>query len=238
MTPPSTSTVQPRGELPFFPTADFYQTPAIPLEICESPRAKGMAERLRKPISFVVASALCFLLIFVHPRGFGTLTMETVKLGGLFLVFTGALGRILCTLYIGGRKNRELCQTGIYSMCRNPLYFFSFLGLTGVCLAAQNLTITVAAASLFLILYRAVIVSEEKKLLRLFSEDFPIYQKSVPRFWPHRFPLRDSQILQVETRVFIRSLTEVVWFLAAVIGVEAIGILRSHGMIHSLMSWY
>lgn len=200
--------------------------------------AKGTAERLRKPVSFFVAAALCFLLIFVHPRGFGTMSMEAVKLAGLILVFAGALGRILCTLYIGGRKNRELCQTGIYAMCRNPLYFFSFLGLTGICLAAQNLTLTLTATSLFLILYRAVIVSEEKKLLRLFPRDFPTYQDSVPRFWPRGFPPRDSQILQVDAGIFIRSLTEVLWFLAAVIGVEAIGILRSHGMIHSLLSWY
>lgn len=177
-------------------------------------------------------------MVFVHPRGFGTAWMEAVKLTGLFLVFAGVLGRILCTLYIGGRKNRELCQTGVYAMCRNPLYLFSFLGLTGICLATENLTLTLVAASLFLILYRAVIVSEEQNLMQLFPEDFPTYQKSVPRFWPRGFPLRDSQILQVNTGIFIRSVTEVLWFLAAVIGVEAIGILRSHGMIHSLFSWY
>ncbi|MES2476784.1 MAG: isoprenylcysteine carboxylmethyltransferase family protein [Verrucomicrobiota bacterium] len=246
MTPPSTATgtLPAEGELPFAASADFYKTLASPLETRETPRAarnpsaKGTVERLRKPVSYLVAATLCFLLVFVHPRGFGTLSMETVKLGGLFLVFAGALGRILCTLYIGGRKNRELCQTGIYSMCRNPLYFFSFLGLTGICLAAQNLTLTLAATSLFLILYRAVIVSEEKKLQLLFPVDFPIYQKSVPRFWPRSLPLGDSQFIRIDTRVFIRSLAEVLWFLAAVIGVEAIGILRSHDIIHSMFSWY
>lgn len=229
MTPPSTT------------EADFYQTPAIPLEAQEVPRkpsAKDSVERMRKPLSFVVAPTLCFLLIFVQPRGFGSLSFEWVKLIGLFLVFAGALGRILCTLYIGGRKNRELCQTGIYSMCRNPLYFFSFLGLSGVCLASQNLTLTLVATSLFLILYRAVILSEEKKLLRLFPTDFATYQKITPRFWPRSLPLDHSQFIQIDTRVFIRSLKEVLWFLAAVIGVEAIDILRTHGMIHALLSWY
>ena len=245
MTPHSSTTdvLQEQGE-PFPRESKFYLSPEIAVVTRKASQAdrksavKGTAERLRKPVSFVVAAALCFLLVFVHPRGFGTIPLEAVKLVGLFLVFAGALGRILCTLYIGGRKNRELCQSGIYAMCRNPLYFFSFLGLTGICLAAQNLTLTLTATSLFLILYRAVIVSEEKKLLRLFPEDFPSYQKSVPRFWPSGFPPRDSQILQVDTGVFIRSVTEVLWFLAAVIGVEAIGILRSHGMIHSLLSWY
>jgi protein-S-isoprenylcysteine O-methyltransferase Ste14 len=229
MTPPSTT------------ETDFYPAPAVSLEVPETtrkPSAKDSVERLRKPFSFLVAAVLCFLLIFVHPRGYGTLPMGMVKLTGFLLVFTGALGRILCTLYIGGRKNRELCQTGIYSMCRNPLYFFSFLGFSGVCLASQNLTLAFVATSIFLIFYRAVILSEEKKLQRLFPVDFPIYQKATPRFWPHSLPLDDSQFIQIDTRVFIRSLKEVLWFMVAIIGVEAIDILRTHDMIHSLLSWY
>ena len=242
-TPNITGILREQNE-PFLRVSNFDQSPRIPVETRKlppsgrKPTAKGRVERLRKPLSFLVAIALCFLMVFVHPRGFGTAWTEVLKLTGLFLVFAGVLGRILCTLYIGGRKNRELCQTGVYAMCRNPLYFFSFLGLTGICLAAENLTLTLVAASLFLILYRAVIVSEEQNLMQLFPEDFPTYQKSIPRFWPRGFPLRDSQILQVNTGIFIRSVTEVLWFLAAVIGVEAIGILRSHGMIHSLFSWY
>ncbi|GAA5125279.1 isoprenylcysteine carboxylmethyltransferase family protein [Luteolibacter yonseiensis] len=229
MTPPSTT------------ETDFYKAPALPAAPTETTRrssGKDAVERLRKPLSHVVAATLIFLLVFVHPRGFGTLAMEGVKLAGLFLVFAGALGRILCTLYIGGRKNRELCQSGIYSMCRNPLYFFSFLGLTGVCLASQNLTLTLVATSLFLALYRAVILSEEKKLLRLFPSDFPVYAKSTPRFWPRSLPLGDSQLIQIDTSVFIRSLKEVLWFMVAVVGVEALDILRTHGMIHPLLSWY
>ena len=203
-----------------------------------TPADKGKVEKLRKPISFLVAALLVFALVFVKPRGFGSLPMEAVKLLGFFLVFTGALGRILCTLYIGGRKNRELCQSSVYGMCRNPLYFFSFLGLAGICLAAQNLTLTVAACTLFLILYRAVIGSEEKKLRGIFPNEFPNYERNVPRFWPRSFAIKDTQILQVNTKIFISSLSEVLWFLAALIAVEAIGILRSHGLIHTVFSWY
>lgn len=244
MTPslPSTPLLPINNELPLGALPQFSQADAIPPLVspwkAQRRDAKGKVEQLRKPVSYLIATALCFLLVFVHPRGFGTLPKECVKLAGMFLVFTGALGRILCTLYIGGRKNRELCQSGIYSMCRNPLYFFSFLGLTGVCLAVQNLTLTLVASSIFLVFYRAVILSEERKLLRLFPTDFPIYQKAVPRFWPRSLPLSDSQLLTVDTRVFIRSLREVLWFLVAVIAVEAIDILRAHDMIRSMLSWY
>ena len=46
------------------------------------------------------------------------------------------------------------------------------------------------------------------------------------------------QSIRIDTPVFIRSLAEVLWFLIAIAGVEAIDILRSHGMIRSLLSWY
>lgn len=204
----------------------------------KGPAQKGKIEKLRKPLSAVVAILLIGLLVFVQPRYFGTPQMEIVKLIGYLFVFAGALGRILCTLYIGGRKNRELCQSGIYSMCRNPLYFFSFLGLIGICLAAQNLTLMVAAGLLFLILYRAVIRSEETKLMGLFPQELPIYMQNVPRFWPRRIAIKDTQILQVNTKIFISSLSEVLWFLAGLVGVEAINLLRTHDMIHTIFVWY
>ena len=52
--------------------------------------------------------------------------------------------------------------------------------------------------------------------------------KSVPRFWPCGFPHKDGQILQVSTGIFISSLSGVLWFLVALIGVEALGILNFH----------
>ena len=199
---------------------------------------KGPAEKIRQPLSALVASALLFLMIFGHPRWLGTWPMEGLKLAGFFLVFTGVLGRILCTLYIGGRKNRQLYQSGIYSFCRNPLYFFSFLGLTGICLITQSLALTLLGSSLFLVLYRSVILSEERKLLRLFPVDFPNYQKAVPRFWPTGLPKLPSQVLSVDTGIFIRSLSEVLWFLASIIFVEFIVYARGRGVLPTLFSWF
>lgn len=200
--------------------------------------AKGKAEIIRKPLSALVAAGLVFLMIFGHPQWLGTWQMEILRLCGFFLIFAGVLGRILCTLYIGGRKNRELYQSGIYRLCRNPLYFFSFLGLTGICLLTQSLLLTLLACSLFLILYHRVILSEEGKLLRLFPKDFPIYQEAVPRFWPRSRPELPSQILSVDTGIFIRSLSEVLWFLASIIFIDFISYGRAIGWIPTLFSWF
>lgn len=200
--------------------------------------AKGRAEIIRQPLSAIVAAVLLFLMLFGQPSWFGTWPMLFLKLVGFLFIFTGVLGRILCTLYIGGRKNRELYQSGIYGFCRNPLYFFSFLGLTGICLLTQSLALTLLASSLFLILYRSVIISEEHKLLRLFPEDFANYQKAVPRFWPTGLPKLPSQVLSVDTGIFISSLSEVLWFPATIIFVEFIVYARGRGVIPTLFTWF
>ena len=199
---------------------------------------KGKVERLRKPLSAVVAVGLIFLMVFGRPGWSGMWPMEVMRLVGFLLVFAGVLGRLLCTLYIGGRKNRELYQTGIYSLCRNPLYFFSFLGLTGICFISQSLILTVGACSVFLVLYHRVISREEVRLVEMFPSEFELYRRAVPRFWPRGFVRLPRQVLSVDTGIFLRSMTEVLWFLVAIVLIEGLVYLRTIGVIPVLFEWY
>ena len=52
------------------------------------------------------------------------------------------VGRAWCSLYIGGRKKAEIVDRGPYSISRNPLYVFSFMGAFGV--GAQTGSVTLA----------------------------------------------------------------------------------------------
>jgi len=56
---------------------------------------------------------------------------------GILLAGVGALGRLWCSLYIGGRKTHELVSAGPYGWCRNPLYLFSLIGALGVGLSTR-----------------------------------------------------------------------------------------------------
>lgn len=47
---------------------------------------------------------------------------------GLIAIMICIFGRASCSLYIGGRKKQEIVSNGPYSLCRNPLYVFSFIG--------------------------------------------------------------------------------------------------------------
>ncbi|WP_186400463.1 isoprenylcysteine carboxylmethyltransferase family protein [Stappia sp. P2PMeth1] len=192
---------------------------------------KSPVERKRIFVTWLVAPAWLAMLIATQPEGFETLGYSLIEFLGFFLVFAAVLGRLWCTLYIGGRKDLDLCQSGPYSLTRNPLYFFSFLGLVGVCLAAQNIVLMIISAIAFLVYYRPVIRNEEKRLLSLFGPDYMLYMARVPRFFP-RLDLPESEdTVVVHSRAFVRSLTEVMWFLVAIVGIEVLEELRQAAVI-------
>jgi len=184
-------------------------------------------ERLRRPLSTLFVAALTAALMFTQPINFGHGIYEGMELTGFILIFLAVLGRMWCILYIGGRKNRELCRIGPYSMCRNPLYFFSFVGLMGVCIAAESVIPALVAGAAFLGFYHWVIKREETRLAAIFEADFVKYCEEVPRFWP-RWPEKlGAHTVEVDGRAFTRALREVFWFLFAIILVEGLEIAKA-----------
>ncbi len=134
---------------------------------------------------------------------------------GLLLTGVAAAGRLWCSIYIAGRKNRTLVTEGPYSMCRNPLYFFSLLGAAGVVMATGMVSVTLALAALFLLSYRPVILAEEIRLAGLFGDEYRSYCERVPRFFPRWRLLRHGESPQVNPRVFLDHALCVIWFPAA-----------------------
>lgn len=109
---------------------------------------------------------------------------------GLLLLFIGILGRLYATLYIGGMKNAGqdgnsfICD-GIYKVCRNPLYFFSFIGLLGLLFIKGEISLIIIGGILFLLIYRFTILGEEAYLRGRFGESYEKFLKEVPRFFPN-----------------------------------------------------
>ncbi|MGT2467718.1 methyltransferase family protein (plasmid) [Mesorhizobium atlanticum] len=167
------------------------------------------------------------LLVATKARGFETAAYKLLELVGFALVFSAVLGRVWCAIYIGGRKDRELCRTGPYSLSRNPLYFFSFLGAVGICLAARNPLLAAATAALFLGYYHVIIRAEEQRLEALFAGQYRVWALAVLRFFLSlRIPTQLEEIT-VNTKTFGRSLLDASWFLFAIIGVELVESSRS-----------
>lgn len=133
-------------------------------------------------------------------------------MAGLVLVGMAMVGRLWCSLYIGGRKNSELVTEGPYSMTRNPLYFFSLLGFVGIGLCTQSISFSLCVVGFFVLVYPSVIASEEAFLRGRFGAAFQAYCERTPRFFPSLARYRASEVCEVSVQQFRRTAGDVVWF--------------------------
>lgn len=102
---------------------------------------------------------------------------------GFLLAVVGFCGRLWCLSYIAGRKKRVLITEGPYSLCRHPLYFFSFVGGIGLGLCTETITAAVLFALAFAVYYPQAIRGEETFLSDNFAR-YEEYRKRVPLFFP------------------------------------------------------
>ena len=102
-----------------------------------------MIEKLRIHLSQIFVVALILLILLSESRWETTIPLigSGLFLMGIILAGIAALGRLWCSLYIAGYKTDTLITEGPYSMCRNPLYFFSFIGALGVGFASKTFLI-------------------------------------------------------------------------------------------------
>jgi len=148
------------------------------------------------------------------------------------LLITAGIGRIWCSLYIAGRKDQTLCTEGPYSLCRNPLYLFSFIGVAGVFLALQSLLLTAIAVVFYLLYYSYVIRCEEKRLLNIFGAPFSTYMTVVPRFIPSFSNYNSgAEERMTSTKVIERGLREVVWFFIAIVLIEIVEVIHLNDLM-------
>ena len=141
---------------------------------------------------------------------------------GWVLLALGVIGRCWCGSYISGYKNDRLITEGPYSLCRNPLYFFSFLAGLGLMFITETLTMPLAFLVVYLSYYALVIRSEESYLSQLHGAAYKAYCETVPRFWPSFSAFQEPSNYMVSARHYRRHLSEVLWFVIVGGGIEFI----------------
>ena len=128
-----------------------------------------MIERYRTKLS--QALAVIFILVFAFSNNALEWTYPAIPgvmmLAGCTLVGIATVGRLWCALYIAGYKTDKLITSGPYSMCRNPLYFFSLLGGVGVGLCTEYLTLAAVIIVAFIGIYPVTIKREEERLKKM-----------------------------------------------------------------------
>jgi protein-S-isoprenylcysteine O-methyltransferase Ste14 len=155
---------------------------------------------------------------------------------GYVAVVACVLGRAWCSVYIAGRKGRDLVDHGPYSVVRNPLYAFSLVGLTGIGLQTGTLT---WAALLLLgggLYYKAVVRREEGCLFEAFPSEYRRYLTATPRWLPDTSLWRDVEEVTIRPALVARTLLDGTAFFAAFPLLEALGHAHAAGLLPALLS--
>jgi len=197
-------------------------------------------EKLRIPVSRLASAAAVFFLVFSTSRWEGESEIMTTGLFslGMFLVAIGSLGRMWCSVYIAGYKDRTLITQGPYSVCRNPLYFFSTFGALGVGFCTETFTFPLALLIVMILYYPLVVRKEEQRLRQRFGSGFDDYAKRVPAFFPKLSLFIEPATYTVNPIVYRRHMFSALWFVWIVGLIELAEGLKEMGWIPSFWSLY
>ncbi|MFA4894290.1 isoprenylcysteine carboxylmethyltransferase family protein [Brevundimonas sp.] len=141
---------------------------------------------------------------------------EYVENTGFLAMILAIVGRAWCSLYIGGRKKSEIVDRGPYSISRNPLYVFSYIGAFGIGAQSGSVTIGLAFVLAAMAVFYLTVQREEAFLEREFGAVYAVYKARTPRFWP-RFSLwRDEEELTIRPALFLTTIRDGLVFLLAI----------------------
>jgi protein-S-isoprenylcysteine O-methyltransferase Ste14 len=163
-----------------------------------------------------------------HTHSPASLAMESTS---ICFLLAGAIGRIWCSVHIAGRKNAFVVAQGPYSVCRNPLYFFSMFAFMGAGLAFESLTVLAIFTAVFFLTHWPTILHEERFLRSAFGAEFDAYCSRVPRFFPKLSLYEAPPRLEVDTHVFTRSLRESGLIPLAFVGAQAVVLAHEAGVL-------
>lgn len=143
----------------------------------------------------------------------GTWVELQIEIAGWICFVAGAAFRFWAVLYIGGRKGQAIATEGPYSVCRNPLYFGTFLMLLSLVAMLQSLTFAAGALAASSIYLGTTIFDEERRLTRKFGPAYLAYCQSTPRFIPRFWLLRSPERVEVNVAALARECRSAVLYL-------------------------
>lgn len=153
---------------------------------------------------------------------------------GLILIVICALGRLWAALFLCGNKTHTLVTQGPYSIVRNPLYFFSFLGVVGIGLATGSIVGLLLIIFMFIFNYLPTIIDEEKTLERYHDENLTEYLTKVPRLIPNFSLLSEPEFYEIQPHFFRRTMFDVAWFFWVYLILIVIGKLHVFGVLPAI----
>jgi protein-S-isoprenylcysteine O-methyltransferase Ste14 len=195
-----------------------------------------MVQRQRKAVLITAAALTGFVLLFARSSwAFERPVHESVEWVGIGVIAIAILGRVWCSMYLGGRKKRMVVRTGPYSIVRNPLYVFSVIGAAGVGLCTGSVVIAFALALVVWLVFDGVIRREERYLSENLGEPYLAYLGSTPRWIPAFSRWSGTESVEVRPDLMWRTLRDALWFLAAFPLLELVEEMQIHHWLPELL---
>jgi protein-S-isoprenylcysteine O-methyltransferase Ste14 len=164
------------------------------------------SDRIRFTRWFVIL--LIPLLMVIEPARRPEWAGDLMEALGAVCLAICLVGRGWASLYVAGRKDRELVVLGPYSVVRNPLYVFSFVGIVGIGLISKMFTLLALLTIIFALYYRLVVRREEAQLALLHGDAAANYFARVPRWFPDFSNWRDTTRVEIEPRRIFATLAD------------------------------
>lgn len=159
---------------------------------------------------------------------------EILEVLGVYLMVAAVVGRFWATLYIGGRKNREVVRDGPYSICRHPLYLFSTLGVLGFGLMLGSLVLAVGLGGVVGAVLWATAGREEAWLRHDMGPAYAAYAAEVPRLWPRPSLFRTPVVVPVTIGALRTNVWDAPVFLALLPLAELLNAVKDSGWLPSV----
>jgi protein-S-isoprenylcysteine O-methyltransferase Ste14 len=166
------------------------------------------------------------------------LTEKTLFIIGVALASVGATGRAWATSYISGQKLKNLITTGPYSLCRNPLYFFSLLLGVGFGFCTLTFTMPVLIAVVLTGLYYFQIKNEERRLQNKFGIQYDSYLAEVPCFFPSHRHFSEPDEITICPRLLKKGLFGIAFLLILIGVLQMLQGLQQAGLLPVLFHIY
>jgi protein-S-isoprenylcysteine O-methyltransferase Ste14 len=176
-----------------------------------------LVQRIRKVA--VLAALIVLIGLSVISQSIGGIDgpwHEWVERTGLAAIVFSIVGRAWCSLYIGGRKKAEIVDRGPYSVSRNPLYVFSFIGAFGIGAQTGSVTVAMLFVAAAVWIFVQTVRREEGFLSREFGEIYARYVERTPRFGPDFRLWRDEPELTVRPEFFLTTIRDGLMLLVAI----------------------
>jgi protein-S-isoprenylcysteine O-methyltransferase Ste14 len=101
---------------------------------------------------------------------------------GLIVYVCGCIPYIISTINFASTPLNEPIVKGVYTISRNPMYFFSALILLGTGIAGAS-WLMIVLVILFFVVNHSTVLAEERFCSDKYGESYRTYMKKVPRYF-------------------------------------------------------